>query len=710
MKVNNYLQFIQGSDERFWGSRIVIVPSKDERTRLRNAYSGLGKIQILRASDFVEDDSRLPMPDEMLLRVKEQIREINRAGHVALILGLPGYLLLLDQTNTYHACELFRSILDDASLHGIILLRRAPNEFKEIFNNPRYSDSLRIVYIDGVTTDDRADTRVTFIDKKWSISGGHSEKSIREYLQECEEETNEDNVCVTVDYAGHELPGLSSFVRQICSEPDYMREFYGINKNLSEKAYSLIRSIVPDRQQVISTLKYHFFKDSFRDVVKDAPHIIIMRAGTVEQEVLFWLLPEIISEESYLSAVLKNDDLGLLGFMHCYVCEAANFLEAEDSMQCRLAEERKLALSADKFESGDIEPFVRKFIDWVTDRRVESVIKWFNLGTDVEFEEIIRRIQCSELVCGSEQILKVIPLLDDYFADYELGYTSLNDYFQNYRIQKLKNKVSEDFCLRAAKEEIPSDIKSRDSLVQAHVKDEGACLIVVDALGVEYIPMILQLAQSRGIHVESCEVGTANLPCSTKFNPICWPHEQPRQTTIHLLDNFVHSGDNALGNTTSEHNFVANLNRVKETFQRIVHEYYRSPVVIVTSDHGASRLAVCAHKQGLSHTIELPVGTEIDDWRYTKTPANTKIPAGVVTNFEGTYWVIKGYDRFGKQGGKTNELHGGATPEEILVPVIVFKQDGKALAARKENRRTKTASKAIGLGTSQITEKEDFDI
>lgn len=37
-----------------------------------------------------------------------------------------------------------------------------------------------------------------------------------------------------------------------------------------------------------------------------------------------------------------------------------------------------------------------------------------------------------------------------------------------------------------------------------------------------------------------------------------------------------------------------------------------------------------------------------------------------------TYWVVRGYNRFPKRGGKKYALHGGASLEEQLVPVLVF--------------------------------------
>ena len=46
-----------------------------------------------------------------------------------------------------------------------------------------------------------------------------------------------------------------------------------------------------------------------------------------------------------------------------------------------------------------------------------------------------------------------------------------------------------------------------------------------------------------------------------------------------------------------------------------------------------------------------------------------------VPNNGETYWVVRGYHRLPKKGGKKYALHGGASLEERLVPVLVFSKD-----------------------------------
>jgi hypothetical protein len=61
---------------------------------------------------------------------------------------------------------------------------------------------------------------------------------------------------------------------------------------------------------------------------------------------------------------------------------------------------------------------------------------------------------------------------------------------------------------------------------------------------------------------------------------------------------------------------------------------------------------------------------------------------------------VRGYNRLPKSGGKLNELHGGASLEERLVPVVVFTRAKNAVQSKQPDKKT----------TEQIVDKMGFDI
>ena len=194
------------------------------------------------------------------------------------------------------------------------------------------------------------------------------------------------------------------------------------------------------------------------------------------------------------------------------------------------------------------------------------------------------------------------------------------------------------------------------------------------------------------------------MPTSTEFNSISWPTERLLQETK-AVDNVVHYGAEKNESTTFEDDFCEMLSKIeRRIITRIVSALSDYEKVILTADHGASRLAVIAHNNGYDTLID---GVkDPDDWRYTLEPTNSdSIPNGVIVEYYAqkncNYWVAQGYNRFPKKGAKYNELHGGGSIEEQLVPFIVFSR-GKAIA--KPNVPIVKKPKA------QMIEKDGFDI
>jgi hypothetical protein len=247
-------------------------------------------------------------------------------------------------------------------------------------------------------------------------------------------------------------------------------------------------------------------------------------------------------------------------------------------------------------------------------------------------------------------------------------------------------------------------VQYRDALLQRHTAGENCNLLVVDAMGAEWLPMLLTLAKEQNLGVESVAVCKANLPTTTQFNTIHWPHSHTRSPDIKRFDNIVHNGAEAHETRKPEENLAAALDVInKEVLPRVHLGLETSERVLVTADHGSSRLAVLARQTEpmLARTVACDAGVEIADWRYReRTSQKERCPSELVETLDGKYWVIRGYDRLPKRGGgQSFELHGGATMEERLVPVVIFSRKGQYEPKAK-----------ISRARVQIVEKDDFDL
>lgn len=213
--------------------------------------------------------------------------------------------------------------------------------------------------------------------------------------------------------------------------------------------------------------------------------------------------------------------------------------------------------------------------------------------------------------------------------------------------------------------------------------------------------MLAVLARQRNIGIDSIAVSQACLPTTTLFNKIHWPDVARRLPDIKRFDNIVHNGVEAHEARPAEENLVAALKVIDdEVLPRVAEGLTRFERVLVTADHGSSRLSMLAWQSKLARTLSFEGNMEIADWRYRKPVEQGGCPPELEETLEGEHWVVRGHNRLPKKGGGQGfELHGGATLEERLVPVVIFSKAGDFVP------RAKVAGKR-----AQIVEKDDFDL
>ncbi|MCC8135852.1 MAG: hypothetical protein LIO40_04150 [Ruminococcus sp.] len=268
-------------------------------------------------------------------------------------------------------------------------------------------------------------------------------------------------------------------------------------------------------------------------------------------------------------------------------------------------------------------------------------------------------------------------MLNCYLApNFDYGDEKLTEYFHKLRCFRMSDSISEEFVAEAYKAEIPKSIAKRDDII-AKFDDGDTALLVVDGMGAEYYPLLLNLAKSSALKVAEKRIVSVCLPSSTKFNKIKWGGNRLQE--IKRIDDISHEGYSSHEKCGFEENLTENF-RVftKNILPRINEGLSKCKRVLVTADHGSSYLAINAHKNGLNKTLPWEFG-EVDDWRYAVLNSEIETPAGFVSVYSAEenkyYYVVKGYNRLPKQGGKPYAIHGGASLEEVLVPFVLFTDD-----------------------------------
>ncbi len=270
---------------------------------------------------------------------------------------------------------------------------------------------------------------------------------------------------------------------------------------------------------------------------------------------------------------------------------------------------------------------------------------------------------------------EIYPDLSDYLAPYHFKIDLLDNYFQQYKYQKLVNKILPEFETlveeQAEKRDFTLFLEPRTSKFDS-IDKSNSQLYFIDAMGVEYLGYILSKCNQKELEarVSVCYCELPSLTCFNKEFVSVYEEIGLPVVSVKDIDEIKHRGKYDYNYELSKLplHLIKELSVIDETLDRIRTKLIKEECskVIMVSDHGASRLAVITEKENKwkmssngIHSGRCCPKTEIE----SKPSCSTE---------ERDFWVLANYDRF-KGGRKANvEVHGGATLEEVVVPIIEF--------------------------------------
>ena len=181
--------------------------------------------------------------------------------------------------------------------------------------------------------------------------------------------------------------------------------------------------------------------------------------------------------------------------------------------------------------------------------------------------------------------------------------------------------------------------------------------------------------------IKSVALAQSCLPTETEYNDQ-WNKMDTPHDKLDKLDKLAHHGviDDPSYYTCIQEQF-AFFSKVVDKIEELFQKYHR---VIITGDHGSSRLA--ARFFHAREGYPAPASSQVCSHGRFCIFNGAKIIASsnqvIAKDSDGNqYLIFKNYDHFKQSGfaaggddenAKYGELHGGASPEELLVPVIVF--------------------------------------
>lgn len=655
--------------------RVLVYPNNTTAANLLNHHKSKGSSVIEIAWCIADDDARLPMPNALMSALDAKIRAVDGR---AIVVGIDAYLsLLAEESVTAFMVEL-RNRIDGNSLNADYLLseQNKPNF------DPRYTESLRVIYISG--NEECLDPlRIEAYSDKWVKS--EATVGYKALLIQLGYYVPTGNHMLVLKDLGSVQAEIGNAVSFILGTKEIAERHYGITSDLSDAALETLLTKSAESGKTPEN-----YLEGLFGVANIGIRLILKRLLELPADDLWsthiWLLRRRLPSSSYISKVISgnvtHDNL-----LRKYAVDTAVSVLSDINAQ-QYATERAEAL---KEIGTNYESLIVEFIGQTRD--ADDALRFLNCGTGVERVEILRRASLEDLDYGlPKQYAELFPTLADYFStEFDYGNFETASYFKEYRKLKVSNRITDEFVQLAYDLIVPKTFATRDAVLAELKAESDTALLVVDAMGAEYMPLLLALAKRRGMNIESQAVVAAKLPTETIFNSIKWDDSRTLPE-IRSVDNIVHNGAAKHEVCTPERNFAETL-RIFETeiMNRIADGLTSFARIVVTADHGASRLAVIARSENKGET--LPWDGQPDDWRYSLAPQGVPRPPKLEQEYfpetKKTYWIVRGYNRLPKMGGKLYELHGGASLEERLVPIVVFTRSAATEVPKKLGKKAK---------------------
>lgn len=318
----------------------------------------------------------------------------------------------------------------------------------------------------------------------------------------------------------------------------------------------------------------------------------------------------------------------------------------------------------------------------------ETDMAAFILENDIDpAESIYRYTDCTRMECAKiiewvatngyiKEIDSIYPALGLYLKPYifDCGKHSdeFTEYFRQYRLQKVTNQITPAFLETVEKNAkgLPyTHLETRDSAILRIRDKKNAYLYWIDALGVEYMAYITELVRKKGLSMYT-DITYAELPTITSINRNFYEKwAGPLKRKEEELDNIKHKDEGGFVYTdgSAPIHLYSELKVIERAIDFAATELalHHCKSFVIASDHGASRLAVL-HKQ--EEKYETDTKGE-HSGRCCKEFSDAELPYAIREN---GYLVLADYGRFKKSRAANVEVHGGASLEEVLVPVITL--------------------------------------
>lgn len=257
-----------------------------------------------------------------------------------------------------------------------------------------------------------------------------------------------------------------------------------------------------------------------------------------------------------------------------------------------------------------------------------------------------------------------LPVLQEIYPDLYTYLTMsqldewLEGYFRAYKLSRVADSALPDLLVMAcewAHHRMLWDFDTRASIFHHHHVDVDSVLWV-DGLGLEWVGLLWHKLINQGLRVD-VDIARTNLPSVTANN-----HDWTSAQVIRGMDGYAHS---------HEYSYPQALIRQMSVIYQVVDEVTRklqsSQQVVIASDHGMTRFAPAGDR------VDVPDGYRAHGWgrhAYKIDHIDIQEHGDEPWINEGDFLILAKHGLFRGGNATSGEVHGGATPEESLVPIL----------------------------------------
>ncbi len=359
---------------------------------------------------------------------------------------------------------------------------------------------------------------------------------------------------------------------------------------------------------------------------------------------------------SAIALHMPSSDVALEERLLCLKEAAKRSVKMTDEVATKLC--KKLEVLA---HEGGYNTAIKLFTP-ATDKEKELAIYWLGKGL-ITVEDI------------KHFYTDLYYYLQPAFGTMEQNQTWVLDYINYYKRAKIADTYTQSVAAEIKKRNGDTvkflTWKNQFKTTRAHLQSRGDIEVFfwIDGLGIDWIPLIKHFIEERSvaekIYLNDVKIACAQLPTCTAINRIELEKLGAKEGVIFEkigdIDTMAHQSTNIY-----PYNIINELDAVRDIINQVITKYVGKKIAIV-SDHG------------LTYLSQLQQGIGLSGYDYHHYGRYATIQKGVPTIDE-NYFKMEdnktvlalNHHSLGNKIQSGLGAHGGCTPEEVLVPIIII--------------------------------------